>query len=190
MPLLGCRWRFVTINSKNSWHHGSPRGFRSRDHRIHSSGDYRNPPPANEHAELLQYRRNRADKKVLLPLDVRPRICIALVESLTQWRLKVISISCDHAHLLIELPGNTSQIKSIIGDAKRHASRVVRDVMPGTIWSAGCGYEPVDDVAHFNACVEYTLVKQGAGTWTWSHRDGGMWYEKRVQVLGRRSSYQ
>jgi len=182
MPLPGLRWRFVTINTKNSWHHGSPRGFRARGHRIHSTGDYRKPPPEGEHVGLLRYRLARAEKKVLLPSDVRPRISVALVESLVTWRLKVMSVSSDHAHMLIELPDVPSEIKPIVGGAKRHASREVRDVLPGAIWSAGCDCQAVDDAEHFNACVEYALIKQGAGTWTWSHVDGGMWHEQRVKI--------
>ncbi len=180
MPQPGLRWRFVTINTKNSWHHGAPRGFRSRDHRIHSSGDYRNPPPKGEHKGLFRYHVERAGRRVILPESVRPRIAAALVGALSAYRFKAMSVSSDHAHLLIELPDDVPAIKAVIGDAKRIASREVRNQLPGAIWSAGCDYEPVDDEDHFNACEEYALIKQGAGTWTWWHVDGGMSFEDRV----------
>ncbi|HEX3314753.1 MAG TPA: hypothetical protein VHR72_07680 [Gemmataceae bacterium] len=31
------------LSTYGSWLPGNPRGFRSRKHRIHSSGDYKNP---------------------------------------------------------------------------------------------------------------------------------------------------
>jgi len=173
------RWRFITINTKNSWLPGDGRGFRHRAHRIHSSGDYRNPPPAEEHAGLRHVNQQRSADKVVLPRDARPRIAKALLEALTQYRFKALSVASDHAHLLIELPDVVPQIKVIIGDAKRVASKAVGDLLPGTVWSAGCDYEPVDDPRHFDACEHYVLTKQGAGTWTWSFRDGGMWHEDR-----------
>jgi hypothetical protein len=45
-------WRHVIISTRRSWLHGDAREFRSRRHRIHSLGDYRNIPPAGEHAGL------------------------------------------------------------------------------------------------------------------------------------------
>jgi hypothetical protein len=52
MPTFGKRWRHVIVNTRCSWLHGDLRGFRNRKHRIHSSGDYRNPPPPEEHRVL------------------------------------------------------------------------------------------------------------------------------------------
>src|SRR5262249_17500638 len=52
MPAEGKLWRHVIISTLNSWLPGDPRGFRAVNHKIHSSGDYKNPPPG-EHAGLL-----------------------------------------------------------------------------------------------------------------------------------------
>ena len=49
MPAEGMLWRHVICHAKNTWLHGDERGFRDRDHRAHSSGDYYNPPPKDEH---------------------------------------------------------------------------------------------------------------------------------------------
>jgi len=53
-------WRHVVLGTRRSWLHGDGRGFRSRGHRIHSSGDYRDPPPEGEHAGLRAYHEKRA----------------------------------------------------------------------------------------------------------------------------------
>jgi REP element-mobilizing transposase RayT len=182
MPQPGFRWRFVTINTKNSWHHGNPRGFRSRDHRIHSSGDYRTPPPSGEHEELLRCREARSGPKVILPRPLRPIIAKTFVQELGIYRFNAMSVSSDHAHLLIELPDSPREIRSIIGEVKRVASRNIRDELPGVIWSSGCDYEPVDDVSHYRECQTYVLTKQGAGSWTWSFAHGAMWHEERVDL--------
>jgi REP element-mobilizing transposase RayT len=179
------RWRLITINTKHSWPHGSPRGFRSRGHRIHSSGDYRNPPPAGEHAGLLRYRQEQtgAAQKIRIRRVLRAEVGRALVECYRACgqRLLALSVSSDHSHAVIELPDQVGLIKSIVGDAKRRASRAVKNELPGAVWSAGCDYEPIDTVKRLRREVNYVLMKQGEGTWTWSFRDGEMWCEERVQ---------
>ncbi len=185
MPRHGMRWRVITLNTKYSWHHGSPRGFRSRGHRIHSSGDYGNPPPAGEHAGLLRYRQAQTDgePKIRIRRGLRERIGRALVECLIACghRLLALSVSSDHADVVIELPDDVRQTKSIVGDAKRRASRVVKRELPGAVWSAGCDYEPIDDAGRLRTEVDYVLLRQGDGTWTWSFRDGATWCEQRVR---------
>ncbi len=52
MPTPGKCWWHNILSTHGSWLPGNPRGFRSRNHRIHSSGDYKNPPPLGEHAGL------------------------------------------------------------------------------------------------------------------------------------------
>jgi REP element-mobilizing transposase RayT len=121
MPRPGMRWRLITINTKNSWHHGNPRGFRSRKHRIHSTGDYRNPPPIGEHAGLYIDRLLHSDQKVVLEREIRAIIGDVLVEWFKShgYRVLAISVSSDHAHILIELIDDPSIIKRVIGEAKR-----------------------------------------------------------------------
>ena len=75
-------WYHVIWNTLGSWLPGDPRGFRNRDHRIHSTGDYRNPPPRSEHANLLEYNRARSREKVTVPTAVRPAIVKSVLDSL------------------------------------------------------------------------------------------------------------
>src|SRR4051812_14964174 len=81
-PLLPMRWRHVIINTKSSWLHGEKRGFRSRGHRIHSSGDYRNPPPFLEHSGLRIYHQERAEPTVFLDHELWPLIGRAIRDRL------------------------------------------------------------------------------------------------------------
>ena len=38
-------WYHVMGHTYGTWLPGDPKGFRTRDHREHVEGDYRNPPP-------------------------------------------------------------------------------------------------------------------------------------------------
>src|SRR5947207_10093448 len=67
---LETAWIHVVVGTYRSWDFGDERGFRSRKHRIHSSGDYKNPPPKREHEGLrkrfkAQRRAARGDSAAL-----------------------------------------------------------------------------------------------------------------------------
>src|SRR5690348_17244890 len=107
MPDPGKIWRHVIISTRRAWLHSDARGFRSRKHRIHSSGDYKNPPPAGEHSGLLKYHRRRAKgPAILIPLTLRAEIGTALLNSMTAagYRVLVVAVTATHAHILVELP--------------------------------------------------------------------------------------
>ena len=80
MPRPGMMWRHVIISTRRSWLHGDGRGFRSRGHRIHSSGDYKDPPPEGEHSGLLEYQRKQcAGKMIKVPRHLRGEFVLALL---------------------------------------------------------------------------------------------------------------
>src|SRR5205814_1318626 len=133
MPKRGMSWRHVIINTKNTWLHGDERGFRSRKHRIHSSGDYRNPPPKGEHRALHEYQLERAGEEVTIPQELRARIGQALLTYLRNQNHCVLALAVAkvHAHAVVELPTARSTVKRIIGEAKRGASRAVTSELSG-----------------------------------------------------------
>src|SRR5690242_11549259 len=121
-------WRHVTINTRGSWLHGDPRGFRTRKHRIHSSGDYRNPPPKGEHAGLHRYHKRRAREAVRIPFSFRAVVGRAIIKTLREMRFRVILVAVGkvHGHVVVELPNDMKRIRAIIGDAKRKSSRAIK----------------------------------------------------------------
>ena len=161
------------INTRCSWLPGDERGFRSRDHRIHSSGDYKNPPPEDEHEGLREYNEEQSGDPIVIPPDLRPVIGKAIVKNLLGrgHRTLAIAISEIHGHLLVELPDRVDEIKIIIGWAKQKSSAAVTDRMPGSVWGEGEGYKPVDSRAHLLKAFDYILTDQGPGAWTWSFRE-------------------
>ena len=82
MPAEGKRWRHVIISTLNSWLPGDPRGFRTVKHKIHSSGDYKNPPPPGEHAGLFLYSSKISGETVVIPKELRDAIGIAFVDEM------------------------------------------------------------------------------------------------------------
>ncbi|HZL37491.1 MAG TPA: hypothetical protein VFC78_19390 [Tepidisphaeraceae bacterium] len=174
MPAPGKKWRHVIINTRGSWLHGDERGFRSRRHRIHSSGDYKHRPPQGEHEGLLRYRIGRSSPEVHLDADLRPTIGRTLVRELRESGhvVLVVAVGKVHAHLLVELPDNIIKVKAILGQAKRKASRGVKARMPGQIWSRGGTFKPINSRDHQLRVYEYVLFGQGPEAWTWSFKDG------------------
>lgn len=174
MPHPGMLWRHVIINTHSTWHHGDERGFRSRKHRIHSSGDYKNPPPKGEHAGLLEYRFDRSSEPVEIKRELRPVVGRSIVDHFASLNHRVLSVAVGkiHAHAVVELPWARDVVKVIVGHAKRKSSRAVKDQLPGTLWAAGGTYKPVRDREHLKSAYEYVLYDQGPGAWTWSYKDG------------------
>jgi REP element-mobilizing transposase RayT len=173
MPEPGMLWRHFIINTFGTWLHGDQRGFRSRKHRIHSSGDYRHPPPLGEHALLHEHHDLRARDEVRIERDLRRTIGQAILCSLLDkhYRLLALAVGKVHTHGLVELPENIPTVKAIIGEAKRVSSRAVRDQLPGNVWAAGGTFKIVTDDAHLARANDYVLYDQGPDAWTWSFRD-------------------
>src|SRR5207248_6262669 len=135
MPRPGMMWRHVVISTRRSWLHGDRRGFRSRGHRIHSSGDYRDPPPQGEHEGLLGYHETRAKGPAIkirkhLRAEVGKAILRAILESSS--RVLVIAVKGKHTHILTELPLPKRLAKAVVGKWKSARTRVLRRELPGS----------------------------------------------------------
>lgn len=174
MPLPPFRWRHIIVNTRNTWFHGDDRGFRDRDHRVHSSGDYKNPPPRNEHAGLHRYFAERAGEEVTFDRQVRPLIGRAIVASLRAMTYEplCVAVSKVHAHLLVELADDYGLVKRVAGKAKHDASCAVTHLLPGRVWADGGTFRTIRDAAHLRNAEGYILFDQGPHAWTWSVHDG------------------
>ena len=166
-------WRHVTIHAHCTWLHGDPRGFRSREHRIHSSGDYKNPPPPEEHEGLYRFHLKHSRPATHFPPEIWARLGEVLVRYLLDEGhiVLIAAVTKTHAHILVELPSPISEVKEIVGRAKNRASRAVSDVMPGTIWGASGDFEPVYTEEHRENAFLYIRDDQGADAWKWTYQD-------------------
>jgi REP element-mobilizing transposase RayT len=173
MPRFGFLWRHVIISTKSSWLHGDKRGFRSRKHRIHSSGDYKNPPPPQEHEGLHEFHKKRSRTEVHIPEEKRAIIGRAFLRELELQGYLVLAMAVAkvHLHALLEAPHEISEVKKIIGEAKRTSSRMVCESIPGGVWGEGGKFKPVMDKKHCESGHDYIIYEQGPTAWTWSFRD-------------------
>jgi REP element-mobilizing transposase RayT len=173
MPHPGKMWRHVIISTRRSWLHGDKRGFRSRGHRIHSSGDYKAPPPDGEHAGLLAYHEKRAKaRRVKIPRRLRCEVGAVLLHAMLDLghRVLAMSVSAKHAHGLVELPRLRREAKAIVGRCKCARSARLRKAMPGSIWGEGGKYKPVKTRRQQVRTFGYITDEQGPAAWTWSFR--------------------
>ena len=173
MPTEGKCWRHVVLSTLYSWLPGDPRGFRTVDHKIHSSGDYKNPPPEGEHAGLHRYSKEISGDAVVIPREQRETIGTVIREELARksCTLLVISVSAKHCHLQVEFPDDLKVIRRIMGECKRKASVAVRKQLPGRIWAHDGKYELIDTQEYQANVYNYIWTKQ-ADAWIWPYKDG------------------
>jgi REP element-mobilizing transposase RayT len=173
MPRRGFCWWHVIWSTHCSWLPGDPRGFRNRRHRIHSSGDYRRPPPVGEHAGLHQYHQSRsADAVELTPVQqVLARDFIVVACGRLGIRLLASSIGRQHVHLLAELPTDWRRTKRVVGHLKTKSSRFVKVGSRNRLWSTGGKFLPVEDRAYQMTVFRYITERQERNAVIWSLRD-------------------
>jgi hypothetical protein len=176
-PKAKKHWQHVMLGTRCSWLHGDRRGFRDRNHRKHSTGDYKNPPPAAEHADLRRYYAERSGEPVDFDLDVRVIICREFVRKLQSLGFRVIACSVGrrHLHVVVELVSDYRERRRDIGKCKQRASHAVRALLPGSVWSEGGEFKRVNGPAHLRNVYEYIRTKQEAGVVVWSHRADEDW---------------
>jgi REP element-mobilizing transposase RayT len=165
-------WFHVIFSTFGTWLRGDRRGFRDHDHRIHSSGDYKTPPPAIEHAGLRNWTIRVMHKDpVRLAPELRSRVGVALLRKLAEHEIQVlaISVSGEHVHLLGRFPHETA--RKIVGLAKAHASHTIRDAIPGVVFAKKCKLEPIQDREHHVNTFRYIVDHQEEGAWVWTFRE-------------------
>ncbi|MFO0965246.1 MAG: hypothetical protein U0793_06630 [Gemmataceae bacterium] len=171
MPQEGKRWRHIVISTVNSWLPGDARGFRTKEHKIHSSGDYKNPPPKGEHVGLWAFSKDISGEPVVIPAAARPVAGKAILKKLRQLGHEVLAIAVAgmHAHLQVELPEDKPEAKQVIGQCKVAASHAIRQTLPGRVWARDGSFKSIKDSAHQRNVFNYILSQQDA--WIWSYKD-------------------
>ncbi len=171
MPQDGMRWRHVVLNTHKSWLPGDPRGFRSYQHKVHSSGDYKTPPPPGEHTGLFRYSQGISGKPILIPEECREVVGVAILQKLRKlgYTCLAISVSAMHTHLQVELPDELTAIRQIMGQCKTASSHAIRALVPGRVWGRDGSFTPIDDPEHQRKAFDYILDQENA--WKWSYKD-------------------
>ncbi|NNJ27420.1 hypothetical protein [Alienimonas chondri] len=131
-------WYHVMTNVRGAWLPGDPRGWRSYAHRDHCEGDYKNPPPPDEHlAKLRRARDSMRDPPEFLSETARTAACLALTERLLELGSNVpaLCVTDRHVHALVrfcnyDADGEPIPNAAIPGLHPRNALRNDRDPAP------------------------------------------------------------
>ncbi len=170
-------WHHIVLTTYGAWLHGDSRGFRTRHHREHVVGDYKNPPPPGMYAE--KERRSRASLKtapVELTGEWRSRVGNALWQDFTRqgaWVL-VLAVASQHVHVLVKL--NRKQRRKIAGRAKRFATLKLREhEWPGNLWGVRSKAVVIRDRAHQENAFRYIVNHARGGAWVriWKQEPNG-----------------
>ncbi|MGC9455270.1 MAG: hypothetical protein ACP5HU_10455 [Phycisphaerae bacterium] len=176
-----------------SWLYGDPRGFRTRHHREHVEGDYRNPPPEGEHADKLRLaRESMRYPPVVLSRSDRIVVCRAMADKLVEYDVELVELSVggQHAHILCRFPASLSGQatpknlladgrcpipRHLLGRAKRAASvallRLGRKARGRPLWSKRTKIKPIRSRGHQIAVVRYIRDHALEGAAVWSQLD-------------------
>jgi len=157
------------FSTRGHWLPGDPRGFRARDHRIHSSGDYKHPPPRGEHAGLHQYARSILTRSVLLTSGQQRIVADALAEKVTSCGHAVRILSVDRVHVHMLFRAGNEDAEKIAGRAKQFASHRLRDELLGRIWGQHSHVVRVRDEGHYRRVVVYIAKHQSQQANVWEH---------------------
>jgi len=170
MPQPGKCWRHGIIGTHGSWLPGSPKGWRSRGHKIHSSGDYKKPPPSDEHLGLYRYSQEQCPQALVIPKGLRPIVAEAFRDQLLAFNHRVLAIALSgmHCHFLAELPTDKVAMQAAVGDAKRKSSRAVKKELPGRVWAAGGKFILIADHSYQKRVFDYIRRHANEGAWVWT----------------------
>ena len=168
------KWFHCTTHTYGAWLYGDPRGFRTRHHREHVEGDYKNPPPAGAYdTQYAQSKRLLKQPPVVLSADWRAIVGDALVEMLRRLEAQLLCLSCSgqHVHLLAKMPGGPVP-REWVGRAKKHAAFIAKENgWQGKLWAVRSKVTPVRDRKHQWNAFQYILDHAQEGAWVWDFRD-------------------
>ena len=174
MPKPEMIWRHVVISTHGNWLPGDPRGVRSKDHDIHSSGDYKNPPPKGEHAGLFRHAKKLCPTAIVIPKHLREPGGRAVLAELQKCEFEVLALAAAgmHTHFLAELLEDRPETKAIVGRCKTAACYAIQEEMPGKVWARDGKYAPVNDREHQVNTYYYIERQSNAWIWTFRHPEG------------------
>ena len=177
-------WYHVSSNTKATWLHGDPRGFRTRHHREHIEGDYRNPPLSGTYDEKL--RRSKSllkDPPVNLTFEHRLIVCRTMAEALDFHKIWFanIAIGSKHFHLLAQFPPDRTMANGrpildpamhFTGIAKKESARRLSALglkPQGHTWGKKSHPVPIEIEEHFLYLRDEYIpehVNQGAAVYS------------------------
>jgi len=164
-------WYHVCGNTYGTWLKGDPRGFRTRKHREHVDGDYRNPPPEEKYTKLHEQSQSQMKRSaVWLAPPAQLLACQIMAESLSRDDCEPIAIAVDshHFHALVRCTDQNP--RKWVGLAKRRSATALSKggfVEPGGAWATRSLCKPIRDRGHQVRVFRYIVAhgKRNASVW-------------------------
>ena len=164
-------WYHITGSTYGTWLPGDPRGYRTRHHREHVEGDYKNPPPKgagtsrHDHAKALLKR-----PPVVLAPPSRRLACDSMAEALQCHDVQpaAIAVSATHYHILAQFPEDNP--RKLTGIAKKRSARALSEqghIPEGGAWAARSRAHPINDEQHLHTAHNYILRHRYQGAQVW-----------------------
>ena len=161
------RWFHITSHSYRVWLHGDAHGFRTRHHREHLEGDYKNPPPPDKYEQ-----KRKRSVKLLKQASVIPEpawraiVGAAVKDKLITLGAQMLcmSMSATHAHVLAKMPQGPIP-RSWMGQAKKQSNFISKvPGWTGKLWAVRSKVTPVKAREHQVNAFNYILnhIKEGA----------------------------
>jgi hypothetical protein len=193
MQTPGNHWYHCILSTYGSWVRGDTRGWRSRRHREHVDGDYRQPPSRELHEpERRQSFQQMTRPVVVLTPQQRDVICQAIGEYLSRFQITFAEccVSATHAHLLAQIPPSAHQLitgmtpgnvlidgrsplpRHLVGRIKAHTTFTLRSRGlrndAGGLWGVRSKIIPIRDRDHQLNVVRYirSHTEEGASVWS------------------------
>ena len=159
---------------------GDPRGWRTRHHREHVDGDYKNPPKTGTWEWLFAYSK-RVMKRKEVTLDWTPRALVlhCVVAKLLADEVEVLVASLDNRHLHVLARYPKASPRYALGYAKKYAIQMLKahglavglDLQIGQgIWAKRSHPEPIADHEHHVFAFKYILKHARKGAVIWHFR--------------------
>jgi hypothetical protein len=162
-------WFHIILTAYGAWLEGDARGFRTRHHREHVDGDYKNPPPLGKYADReARSRRLLKQEPVEWTPSGRGMVGSALVSRFQKLGAFVLcaAVARQHVHLLVKLP--RAQARRWSGLAKKHAWFVARERGWTTkMWGKRGKQSPIKDRRHQLNVYHYIMNHAEEGAWVW-----------------------
>jgi len=159
-------WAHIITTLRGWWLPGDRRGFRSRGHRLHSSGDYVDLPPPSEHSRLRAHHQTLTERVPPLSKDERRVVVDAFLEKFEDLGCEVAAVCCApiHAHALV-MAGDLDGL-CLLGRAKQLASHRLKG-RSGRLWARGGGVDRARSSQHFDTIVRYIVRHKREGACVW-----------------------
>ena len=170
-PPRSFQWYHLTMGFYGTWLYGDRRGFRTRRHREHVHGDYKNPPPPGKYEQAeARSAASLKQRPVLVNETYRQVVGRALVKRLRQLGAFVLAaaVAARHVHCQLKMP--FAMRNDWVAAAKRHVWFEVRAAgWEKKLWAKRKRLAPIRNRSHHYNTFDYILrhVEQNSWVWAW-----------------------